>query len=221
VCSSWTRASLCEPCKGRFLCTSTARCSGCAVSLPSGAARCGACLRQAPPWRSCRTAVDYAFPWVQLISAFKFRQQPDTARLLAEVMQLAWGHHRPEAVDLVTAVPLSASRWHARGYNQAWLLARAAAKAYQLPADPDLILRWRETPEQSGATDRAARQQQVKGAFMPSPAAQARLRGRRIALVDDVMTTGATASAATQALLEGGAASVDLWVLARTPAPGA
>jgi predicted amidophosphoribosyltransferase len=113
---------------------------------------------------------------------------------------------------------LSEARMRARGYNQAWLLARTVAKAQGLPCDPGLIQRWRDTPEQSGAPDRAARLRRVQGAFMPHPAARSRLQGQRVALVDDVMTTGATAQAATQALLEGGAVSVDLWVLARTPA---
>lgn len=187
--------------------------------MSSAALRCGACLAHPPPWRSCRTAVDYAFPWANLIQAMKFRQLPDTARLLAQLMQQAWLQPATDAVDLVTAVPLSEARMQARGYNQAWLLARAVAKAQGLPSDPTLIQRWRDASEQSGAPDRAARLRRVQGAFMPHPAARSRLQGRRVALVDDVMTTGATAQAATLALLEGGAASVDLWLLARTPAP--
>jgi ComF family protein len=162
--------------------------------------------------------VDYGFPWAGLIAELKFRQRPEAAGLLAAVLHDALEVQGAASVDLVTAVPLSASRTQSRGYNQAWLLARRVAPGRSSSMDPHLIQRWRETPEQSGAADRDARQAQVRGAFMPAPPALPRLRGRRVALVDDVMTTGATARAATLALLEGGAASVDLWLLARTPA---
>lgn len=135
---------------------------------------------------------------------------------------IAW----PEAV---LPVPLSAQRLRQRGYNQAWELAkatlrhpvlRAALPAPVLPMSPRHgLLRLHDTPAQTAQSSRSARLRNLGEAFWLPPAAAHALRGRHVALVDDVLTTGATAHAATLALLRGGVASVQLWVLARTPAP--
>jgi predicted amidophosphoribosyltransferase len=110
---------------------------------------------------------------------------------------------------------MSARRLAERGYNQAWELARRVAAALSLPASASLLLR----PVDAGPQielGRAERQRNLRNAFMVDPRQRGTLQGRRVALVDDVMTTGATAHAAASALLRAGAA-VDVWVLARTP----
>jgi ComF family protein len=113
---------------------------------------------------------------------------------------------------------MSARRLTERGYNQAWELARRLAAALSLPASASLLLRPADAAQQI-ELGRTERLRNLRNAFMVDPARRATLRGRRVALVDDVMTTGATAHAAAEALLRAGAAAVDVWILARTPEP--
>ncbi len=180
------------------------------------AAACGECLRSPPPFdRSCCVA-DYGFPWDSLIAAFKFEGRAELATTLAQRMVGAIQQQGPGDVALVLPVPLSGARLAERGYNQAWELAWRLARALQLPARSDVLLRPLETAHQA-ELGRAARQRNLRRAFMVEPRLRSVLAGRRVALVDDVMTTGATAHAASSALLRAGAAAVSVWVLARTP----
>ena len=169
----------------------------------------------------CVAAVAYAFPWDRLVARLKFQAQPELAGLLADVMQraLTAAHERPgtPAVQCVLPVPLSTARLAERGYNQAWELARRLARRQGLAARADLLLRLRDTPHQVGLS-RAERQRNLRDAMWVDPRA-GRVAGLHLALVDDVLTTGGTAAAATLALRAAGAASVQVWVLARTPAP--
>jgi predicted amidophosphoribosyltransferase len=113
-------------------------------------------------------------------------------------------------------VPLARERLRERGYNQSWELARRLARSLALPARADALFRLRDTGHQL-QLDRAARHANLRDAFVVSPRHAAWVRGAAVALVDDVLTTGATAHAATLALLAAGAADVRLWVVARTP----
>ncbi len=221
LCGSWDRTGLCRQCQLRFVATRPALCPRCA--LPNaGGATCGRCLREPPPYHRCVAGVLYGFPWDRLITRFKFRDQPELATLLADVLADVLtdvlAQNQPTPVDLVLPVPLSASRLAERGYNQAWELARRVAARQGLPADAGLLLRLRDTPHQVGLS-RSERTRNLHDAMWVEPAGRARLAGRQLALVDDVLTTGGTAVAATRALLAAGAAGVQVWVLARTPAP--
>ena len=163
-------------------------------------------------------AFDYGFPWDRLIAEFKFRQRVELGRALAQRLCARLLADEGEAlggVALITAVPLSATRLRERGYNHSWEIARRLGRRLSLPARHDTLLRWRDTPHQI-ALDRSERAANLRGAFMPAPGARALVAGQRIALVDDVLTTGATAAEATRALLEAGAESVHVWLLART-----
>jgi ComF family protein len=123
-----------------------------------------------------------------------------------------------EAPTLLLPVPLGAERQRERGYNQAWELARRLAKQLGVATDPTLLLRIRETPHQLALPpDRRAAN--VKGAFAVEPRRLAAVRGCSVAVVDDVMTTGATAAEIARVLANAGAAAVDVWVVARTPPP--
>ncbi len=176
---------------------------------------CGTCIHEPPLFERAVTAFDYASPWDRAIAAFKFRGALQWSAPLAQALADAACAER-EAVDLVTAVPLADSRLRERGYNQAWEIARRAARTLALPARHDLLHRLRDTPQQM-QLNRQQRDANLRGAFMPGDAnARRAVRNRCVALVDDVMTTGTTANEATRALLEAGARAVHLWVLART-----
>lgn len=205
------------------------RCGVCALALPTdlspglktGPAICARCARQRPPLDGALAAVSYSFPWSTLIAHYKFGEQPAWAGFFAALLLDAPGV-RPafadlEARDWVIPLPLSAARLQARGFNQAWELACALARQSRTRAraDPGLLLRVRDTRPQT-QLKREARQANVRGAFQLDPLRVAALEGRRVLLVDDVMTSGASMFAAAQALRDGGAAHVTAVVLART-----
>jgi ComF family protein len=111
-------------------------------------------------------------------------------------------------------VPLHRWRLWARGFNQAMALAAVVSAGSGIPCDPFLLFRVKRTRRQVGLT-KTQRQDNLQGAFRVSAEAKARLQGKRILLIDDVLTTGSTANAASRALLRGGAASVDVLAFAR------
>ena len=213
LCRSWGRGALCHDC--RALAAPRPRCRRCAIAVPAGQPQCGACVRQAPPFEGTVAALDYAAPWDGLIRHFKFHAQPELATPLARLLRAALDAAAPAAPDLVLPAPLSDARLRERGFNQSWEIARRLGVA----ADPALLLRIRDTPHQADLPlDRRAAN--VRGAFAVEPLRRRAIEGRSIALVDDVLTTGATAAEMTRTLLDAGAARVQLWVLARTPSPG-
>lgn len=217
VCGGWGGQGLCGTCQAQFVALQPAACPRCALPCPGGQV-CGACLRRPPNYRQCVAAVAYGFPFDRLVARLKFQNQPELAGLLSGLMHRAIVQRGGPAVSCVLPVPLSAARLAERGYNQAWELARCVASQARLPAKAHWLLRLRDTPHQVGLS-RAARERNLHNAMWVDPAV-AKLDGCHVALVDDVLTSGGTARAATQALLDAGAASVQVWVLARTPAPG-
>jgi ComF family protein len=216
VCRRWNAARLCAACVQRFA-PPTLRCARCALRVGLETLACGECLRDPPPYTTTVCAADYGFPWDGLIAAFKFNQQVELAAPLAQRITAAV-RARGEAptAQLVLPVPLSAARLAERGYNQAWELARRVASACGLPARPDVLLRALDTAHQADLT-RAERQRNLRAAFFVDVRWRGVLTGRCVALVDDVLTTGATARGCAAALLRGGAAEVHVWVVARTP----
>lgn len=187
--------------------------------MPEGIAECGGCLREPPPYAQAIAALDYAPPWSALIAAFKFHEGLDLASVFAKRLAEACRGAETRA-SLIVPVPLSEDRLRERGYNQAWELARRVGAALGVAADATLLLRIRATPHQLALPpDRRAAN--VRGAFAVEPRRRAEVAGRHIALVDDVMTTGATLAEAARVLLAAQAASVQVWALARTPRPGA
>ena len=215
VCRGWGAGLLCRHCRAQHA-PVRPRCARCGLALGAAAAGCGACQRDPPPYERTVCALDYAFPWDHLIAAFKFHGRVDLALPLAALLCEAIER---EGVPpcLVVPVPLAHARLAERGYNQAWELARRIARRLALQALPDALQRVLDTPSQATRASSAERGRNLRNAFAPAPGAPA--SGAHVALVDDVMTTGATAREAAAALLRGGAHSVQLWVLARTPAP--
>jgi len=215
VCRAWPAQPVCESCLARFG-QPQPRCCRCALPVPAGVAECGRCLREPPPFGACHAAVGYGYPWSALITQFKFHGQPGWARTFAALMRGAPGVQAAIGqADLVVPMPLSRERLAERGFNQALLLARALDER---KARPDVLLRIRHTPAQT-ALDRRARLANVAGAFAVEPSLAAGLRARRVVLVDDVMTSGASLFGAATALRRAGVAVAAAVVLARTDLP--
>ncbi len=219
VCADWARGGLCEGCRQHFA-APRPRCERCALPLPTAAPLCGACLHETPPWQRCFCIADYAFPWDRLVHRLKFEQSPELAPLLADLLRAAVDRQPTTLPQAFVPVPLSAARLAERGYDQAWQLARALGRNSNRPAWPRALERRFDARPQTRLS-RRERRDNLRGAFVPGPPPSPPLPGCHLALVDDVLTTGATASEATRTLLAAGAARVDLWVLARTPAPAA
>lgn len=219
VCHGFDGGRICAACLARFA-APVPRCRRCALPLAEHGADavCGACLVAPPAFDAAVAAVDYAFPWDRLIASFKFHDALDLAGVFAASLGDALARTAMPAPDRVLPVPLAASRLVERGYNQAWELARRIAAANRWPADPALLLRVRDTPHQL-ALPPDARAANVRGAFAVEPAKRGELAGRRVLVVDDVMTTASTADEIARVLRAAGAAHVAVAVVARTPRP--
>jgi ComF family protein len=200
---------LCPACD-RALPRNTCACPRCALPLAAPAPACANCLRRAPPMAATTAALRYEGDARRLLPRYKFGADLAAGRVLAGLLvEAVASAPRP---DLVLPVPLHTARLRERGFDQAWELARTVARELDLPARCDGLRRIRATPAQTGL-DAAARRRNLRDAFSADPA----VRGLRLALVDDVMTTGATVAAAARALHRAWAASVDVWVVARAP----
>ncbi len=179
---------------------------------------CGECARNPPPFERARAAAVYDDASRRLILSFKHADRTDAAPALGGWLVRAGAEILADA-DAIVPVPLHRRRLLARRYNQAALLAGALSRASGVPCVVDGLVRTRATPSQ-GRMDRARRERNVRGAFAVRPARAAALRGRHVVLVDDVFTTGATASACARALLKGGASRVSVLALARVTRTG-
>ena len=185
-------------------------CLRCALPLPHPAT-CGACLQRPPPMTETHAVFVYGFPLDRLVPRLKFHNDLAAGRLLSELMaQTLSAVARPEAL---LPIPLHATRLGRRGYDQALELARPLARALRIPVLTRTMLRTRATAPQS-ELDARVRQRNLRRAF--SIQAGTGLPDH-VALVDDVMTTGATLREAAKALRRAGVARVDAWVCARVP----
>lgn len=212
VCHAWPSHTVCEACVSQFAQPQT-RCHTCALPLPAGARQCGACLKNPPPLDQCLAAVDYAYPWSQLIQDYKFHAEPGLVRSFATLLRATpWVEPLLESADLVLPLPLSRERLKERGYNQALLLARQLNPS---KTRPDVLLRIKHTPAQH-TLKRAQRLSILNDAFAVEPLLAKLLQGQRVVLVDDVMTTGASLHAVARVLKTAGAGSVAGLVIART-----
>ncbi|NMM13559.1 MAG: ComF family protein [Rhodoferax sp.] len=212
VCHAWPTESVCEACVNQFA-QPQSRCQTCALTVPAGIRHCGACLKTAPPLDACLAAVSYAFPWSDLIVGYKFHNHPGRASAFAVLLRSTpWAEPALEAADVVVPMPLSSARLQTRGFNQALVLARQLAPD---KTDSRLLLRIKDTPAQS-SLKRAERLDSVKDAFAVEPLLSASLKGARLVLVDDVMTSGASLFAAARTLRAAGAAHITGLVIART-----
>lgn len=169
---------------------------------------CGACLQHSPAFDATLAALDYTFPVDKLIQAYKYHQQLALARLFGTLLRQAVSlRTRP---DVILPMPLHPARLRERGFNQALEIAKVIAKDLRLPLATHLAQRSINTLSQATlAWD--ARKKNMRGAFV----CDRNLEGMHIALVDDVMTSGATLHALAKTLKRAGASHIDVWVVAR------
>ncbi|GMU44516.1 MAG: competence protein F [Lysobacterales bacterium] len=204
-------ARICADCRA-LLTTNAPACARCAQPLPTAAPLCGTCLRDPPAFDAASAAFRYAAPLDHLIQRLKFDDALVVSRaLLPQWLATLRGQRAAPWPQLLLPVPLHPSRLRRRGYNQAHELARDLGRALDIPVRTDLLLRTRATAPMPGL-DRETRRRNVRGAFAVTGAPPA-----HVALVDDVMTSGATLNAAARALKRAGGVCVEAIVLARKP----
>jgi ComF family protein len=212
--------TLCSGCWAQLLFLAPPVCAACGYpfEFDSGpGALCGACMAQRPAYGRARAVFKYDEASRGLILALKHGDRTDAAPALAGWMAGA-GHELLAGAEVVAPVPLHRWRLLSRRFNQAALLAHGVAARCGVVCIPDLLIRRRNTPSQ-GKLTAAGRARNVAGAFAVNPARVGALRARRVVLVDDVLTTGATAEACARTLMRGGAESVDVLTLARVVRP--
>ncbi|NVZ59026.1 ComF family protein [Pseudomonas edaphica] len=196
-------------------------CEVCALPLPMEGLICGPCQKKPPAYKQVIAPWTYGFPVDTLISRFKHQSRWPLGHLLAHLLGQYLQHRFDNTAltrpDCLLPVPMARKRLRERGFNQSLMLARWLSEDLDLPHDEHLLLRPHETVAQQ-ALDAKTRQRNLLTAFALAPGA--RVQGRHFALVDDVLTTGATAHSLARLLMDAGARQVDVYCLARTPKPG-
>jgi ComF family protein len=174
------------------------------------AQRCGECLQHPPHFDLTIAAFDYRYPLDKMIARYKYQYQLHLARPLAQGLLHSLAQQIAVFPDMLIAMPLHEKRLQQRGFNQSQLIAQSISQPFQLSISP-ACRRVINTPPQAGL-DHQQRIRNIRGAF----ACDISLRGKRIAIVDDVMTTGASLNELARQLKKSGAAHVQCWVVART-----
>jgi ComF family protein len=208
--------ALCSTCWGGLRFINEPCCAACGLPFEfdlGPEALCGACSAERPRFDRARAALVYDDASRDLVLRFKHADRLEGAKTLAGWMTRAGAGLVAEA-DVIVPVPLHRWRLVQRRYNQAAVLANQIGRTQGKRVAPDLLVRRRATPSQ-GHLGRTARRQNVAGAFALKSASNQVLEGKRVLLVDDVLTTGATAESCARVLLKAGARAVDLLVLAR------
>lgn len=236
LCQHTCRTALCQYCQQRYLPGPVARCLQCGLPVAQHASsssdhshpshqlhhpHCIPCLQQEPAYDHTVVAVDYGAPFDQLIWALKFGHQLQHAPLFAHMMRdaLLQARHLQVLPTLLLPVPLSRLRLQQRGFNQALEIARPLARSAGIRLLPQALVRTRDTRAQSQLHIKE-RAHNVQGAFALSCDPH-EIAGQHVAVVDDVMTTGATLNELAHLLKRFGASQVSNLIFARTPAPEA
>lgn len=182
-------------------------CPICALPTPAGEI-CGHCLKQPPLFTRTVAVFSYRFPADRLIQAMKYREQMALAQIFSE--KLLQRIDKARLPDYVIPMPLHPAKLRMRGFNQALLLAKPLAGALHIPLLANSCRRLRDTPSQTSLPLKE-RSRNVRGAF----GCDMDLSNKHIALVDDVLTSGASMNALSDAVRKRGAAEISAWVIAR------
>lgn len=237
LCSSKAKGLLCSPCANE-LPPIAHSCTRCALPLPQ-TELCAECLKTPPSFDSIVAAYEYAYPLDHLVLQFKHNNHPHIGRKLAEKLALTICHtieqtiehktpspkplspmqHAATPPDIIACVPLHWRRRLQRGFNQAEIIAKhlhAHTSAQTTQYLPQLLTKLNHTQSQQNLS-RKQRLKNLRQSFAVAPKLLTEVKGKHIAVVDDVVTTGATAEVIANLLKEAGASRVDIWALARTP----
>jgi ComF family protein len=213
--------SVCAACWNELRFLGPPHCAQCGIPFPhdlGGGVKCAACIARAPPFALARAALAYDDASRDLILGFKHADRLETTPLFGRWMAAA-GREALDGADMLVPVPLHWRRLIARRYNQAAELAHALSALSGVRVDTAALTRAKPTRSQGEMPSARARMKNVAGAFAVAKAERARIAGRKVVLVDDVLTTGATLTACTKVLLRAGAASVSFVTLARVVRP--
>ena len=197
---------VCDACYARLPWLTDARCPQCALPT-AGHGTCGACLSHPPRFDRVSAAFAYAWPLAPLIHHYKYAGNLALATLLAQALSARLAGD----ADLIIPMPLAPQRLRSRGFNQALEIARVVSRKTGVPLAPAACRRVRDTAPQTSLPWQE-RAQNIRNAF----ACDADLSGMRVAVIDDVMTTGATLNELARNLRQAGAFEVQGWMVART-----
>ncbi len=202
----------CPTCAETLLFVSEPICSKCGLPFDGAGPShsCSTCIADPPPFEKARTVLLYGGAAAEAIQRFKYSPAPHLSKQLSGLLEMAACTISPP--DAIVPVPLHPKRLRTRGFNQSALLARPLSITLDAPFCPSILRRIRDTQNQAGLS-RAERVINLKGAFSIQKAK--RIAGRRVLLIDDVITTTATVREAAITLLQSGAASVEVIALAR------
>jgi len=208
--------ALCPSCWSEVSFISPPQCKICGLPFtvdPGGEAICGACSARRPAFGRARAVFLYDEGGRRLVLDYKHRDRTHGAAFFAKWIVRAAPDLCADA-DVIVPVPLHWSRLFKRGYNQSALVGRALGKITETPYEPMVLKRIRRTISQVGLSG-DARKRNVAGAFSVSAKGPEKLDGKRVLLVDDVLTTGATVEGCAKVLRKAGASGVDVVTLAR------
>ena len=216
-----TAGTICSTCWSSIEFLGEPLCAVCGMALPPSAgadATCAACLTTPPPFGRVRAVANYGEVPRRIAHRLKYGRRLGLSRVMAGHM-VRWIGDGDIGEESPLLVPVPLHRWRiwSRGFNQSALIASEIARRTGLPVESNLLRRVRSTPPLH-ALRRKERERVVRGAFALAPAAHARFRGRHVILVDDIWTTGATASACARSLQAAGVARVDVLCWARVGA---
>ena len=201
-----TAQSLCADCYAQLPWLTTTRCPQCALPTNDGSV-CGACLARPPRFDGVTAAFAYAWPLAPLIHQYKYAGNLALARLLGQAL----ASRITRGADLIIPLPLAPQRLRSRGFNQALEIARLISRLTGVPLAADACRRVRESAPQASLPWKE-RAQNIRGVFV----CDIDLSGQRVAVIDDVLTTGATLNELARNLRQAGAIEIQGWVVART-----
>lgn len=219
ICRQAQWAAICPRCLAAYA-SAQPRCQRCALAVQDATAPCQACEDYPPEFDRVIAAVDYTSPWNELIARFKFQGDVALSRPLSALVAERLKTLPPRSMpQIIIPTPLSTARLRERGYNQSWQLAAHLSRLTGIPALPQALRRVKDTPRLM-TLEADERRIHIQDAFDVTTRHRRALAGRHVAVVDDVLTTGATLNEITLTLRAAGVRKVSVWVVARTPTPG-